>query len=82
MHQRPRRLRQRPKNTEATIFGAMLLAALSSGLYRTLDELAATWSSDRRFEPQLSRDRAVEMYAGWLAARKLTEGWTTKVPVA
>ena len=71
----------RPKNTEATAFGAMLLAALSTGVLRTLDELAATWAADRTFEPEMSRDRADAMYAGWLAARELTEGWTTKVPV-
>jgi glycerol kinase len=70
----------RPKNTEATIFGAMLLAALSTGIYRDLDELAATWVADRTFEPQMSRDRADRMYGGWQCARELTRGWSAKVP--
>ena len=71
----------RPKNAESTIFGAMLLAAMSSGLYRDLDELATTWAADRTFEPQMSRDLADQMYSGWLSARELTRGWSRKVPI-
>ena len=28
----------------------------------------------------MSRDRADGMYAGWLAARDLTQGWARNVP--
>ena len=52
----------RPKNHEATIFGAMLLAGLSTGIYSSLDELQGMWAVERVFEPQLSRDEADGLY--------------------
>ncbi len=70
----------RPKNHEATIYGAMLLAGLSTGIYSSLDELSGMWSVERVFEPQLSKDEADGLYSGWLAARELTKGWTKKLP--
>jgi glycerol kinase len=72
----------RPKNAEATIFGAMLLAGLTTGVYASLEELESKWVVDRVFEPQMSRDEADARYAGWTAARELTKGWTHKVQVA
>ncbi|SDH79446.1 glycerol kinase [Agrococcus jejuensis] len=72
----------RPKNAEATIFGAMLLAGLTTGVYDSLDEIASKWAVDRVFEPQMSRDEADAKYAGWRAARELTKGWTKKVDVS
>lgn len=70
----------RPKNHEATIYGAMLLAGLSTGIYSSLDELQGMWAVERVFEPQMSRDEADGLYSGWLAARELTKGWTKKLP--
>jgi GNAT superfamily N-acetyltransferase len=56
----------RPKNHEATIYGAMLLAGLSTGIYSSLDELSGMWSVERVFEPQLSKDEADgPTPAGW-----------------
>ncbi|AXH35611.1 glycerol kinase GlpK [Humibacter sp. BT305] len=72
----------RPKNAEATIFGAMLMAGLSTGVYSSLEELESKWAVDRVFEPQMSRDQADSLYAGWTAARELTKGWTKKVPLS
>jgi len=69
----------RPQNAEATIFGAMLLAGLSSGVYAGLEEVRATYVVDRVFEPRIDRSRADELYAGWTAARESTRGWTTAV---
>ena len=70
----------RPKNHEATIYGAMLLAGLSSGVYGSLQDLSNMWAVDRIFEPEMSRDEADGLYAGWVAARELTKGWTKKLP--
>ncbi|MCV7225118.1 FGGY family carbohydrate kinase [Mycolicibacterium komossense] len=72
----------RPRNPEATIFGAMLLAGLSTGVYASLDEVESKWVVDRVFEPQMSADRADELYSGWRAARELTKGWAHQVTVA
>ena len=55
----------RPKVIETTALGAAYLAGLSSGLYRSLDELAAQWRADRVFTPTLARDRAAELMARW-----------------
>ena len=70
----------RPKNHEATIYGAMLLAGLSAGVYGSLQDLSNMWAVDRVFEPEMSRDEADGLYAGWVAARELTKGWTKKLP--
>ncbi|TAJ46439.1 MAG: glycerol kinase [Herbiconiux sp.] len=72
----------RPKVAEATIFGAMLMAGLSTGVFSSLEELESKWAVDRVFEPEMSRDEAESLYAGWTAARELTKGWTKKVNLA
>jgi glycerol kinase len=69
----------RPVISEATVFGAMLMAGLSTGIYSSLDDVAGKWKLDRRFEPSMSRDQADSMYAGWREARDLTRGWAQKV---
>ena len=70
----------RPKNAEATIFGVMLMAGLTTGVFMDMDDVASRWQLDRRFEPSMSRDQADAMYAGWREARDLTRGWARKVP--
>ena len=49
---------------EATAFGAMLMAGLSTRICSSLDYLAGKWQLDRRFELQMSRDQADPMYDG------------------
>ena len=71
----------RPKISEATVFGTMLMAGLSTGVFSSLDEVAGMWQLDRRFEPTMSRDQADSMYAGWREARELTRGWANKVKI-
>lgn len=58
----------RPKTVETTALGAALLAGLATGVYGSLDEIAALWQAERRFEPAMSRAEADAGYAGWLAA--------------
>jgi len=58
----------RPAVTETTALGAAHLAGLASGVYGGLDELAAQWQVDRRFEPQMPRDRAEQRMADWSRA--------------
>ena len=55
----------RPRVIETTALGAAYLAGLSSGVYRDLDELAAHWQVERRFEPALARERAAELMENW-----------------
>lgn len=55
----------RPVVTETTAFGAAALAALCDGLYTSLDDIAAHWRLNRRFEPRMSASERAELLDGW-----------------
>ena len=55
----------RPRITETTALGAAYLAGLAVGVYANVDELAAHWQLDRRFEPTMPRSQAQALMAGW-----------------
>lgn len=55
----------RPKVIETTALGAAYLAGLATGVYGGLDELAAQWQVERRFDPQMPRAQAEERMAAW-----------------
>ena len=69
---------QRPEVLETTGLGAAFLAGLGTGVWSSTDELAATWSLDREFEPstesadEKGRDAA---YRRWRAAVERAKGW-------
>ena len=62
----------RPAITETTALGAAYLAGLATGAYANLDQLAALWRVERRFEPTLPRERAAELMARWNHAVRQT----------
>jgi glycerol kinase len=62
----------RPQVIETTALGAAYLAGLSCGLYANLDELAAQWQVERRFHPQMPRERADELMQRWEHAVRQT----------
>jgi glycerol kinase len=55
----------RPVVTETTALGAAGLAGLSSGVYRSTDELASLWRAERTFWPTLGAARAAALMAKW-----------------
>jgi glycerol kinase len=55
----------RPQVTETTALGAASLAGLATGVFKSLDELAANWREGRRFTPTLPRDQAAQRMAAW-----------------
>ena len=55
----------RPAVTETTALGAAYLAGLSSGVYKSTEELSALWKAERRFLPTLGSDRAADLMAQW-----------------
>jgi len=55
----------RPLVTETTALGAAYLAGLSTGVYRSTEELSALWRAERRFLPTMARERARELMAQW-----------------
>ncbi|MGH8675088.1 MAG: FGGY-family carbohydrate kinase, partial [Burkholderiales bacterium] len=67
---------RRPPVLEVTALGAAALAGLAVGFWRDRSALeAATGAGARTFEPQLSRDRRDELYAGWKRAVERAQGW-------
>ena len=62
----------RPAVTETTALGAAYLAGLSSGVYKSTDELSELWRAERRFLPTLSPARAQELMARWEHAVRQT----------
>ncbi len=62
----------RPRTIETTALGAALLAGLQAGEaaggYTSLEEIAALWRADARFEPKMEASRADALYAGWCDA--------------
>lgn len=64
----------RPRVLETTALGAAYLAGLAAGMWADVEEVAAQWQIDRVFEPQMSRDAAAELLAGWHDAVRRTRG--------
>ena len=62
----------RPQVIETTALGAAYLAGLSCGVYSGLDELETHWQVERRFEPDMSRERAQAHMHEWERAVRQT----------
>jgi len=55
----------RPRVTETTALGATYLAGLQSGVFDSLEAIAARWQCDASFEPCWSDERRSRLYQGW-----------------
>jgi len=62
----------RPEVTETTALGAAYLAGLSTGVFRSKQELSAHWRAERRFEPMMSPDQAATLMRQWERAVQQT----------
>jgi len=58
---------ERPRVPETTALGAAFLAGLGAGLYRSLDDIAAAWQRDRRFDPAMAPPERETLLARWRA---------------
>jgi glycerol kinase len=56
---------ERPTVTETTALGAAYLAGLATGVFKSTDDIAGRWRSERRFEPAMAAARRETLYAGW-----------------
>ncbi len=65
----------RPQVTETTALGAAYLAGLATGLWDSIDEVAAQWREDRRFEPRMAEDERRGRLADWRRALERAKGW-------
>jgi len=65
----------RPKVTETTALGAAYLAGLATGVWKKREEIAGHWQVDRRFEPQMTADKAAAIRARWREAVSRSQRW-------
>jgi glycerol kinase len=65
----------RPTVLETTALGAAYMAGLAVGYWRSVDEIAANWKVDRRFEPEMSQRDAANRLAKWNEAVGRSRGW-------
>ena len=65
----------RPRVAESTARGAAGLAGLATGFWSGLDEFAAQWEAEHRFEPQWSADQRQARLARWRQAVEHAKGW-------
>lgn len=65
----------RPKITETTALGAAYLAGLAVGFWKTPEEIAHLWATDRVFVPNLSADTNGTRIAAWRHAVERTKNW-------
>ncbi len=62
------RVIERPLVTETTALGAAYLAALAAGVFTSIDDIAAAWRLERRFEPAMGEDQRDARYDRWKQA--------------
>ncbi|GEO82071.1 glycerol kinase GlpK [Pararhodospirillum oryzae] len=56
---------ERPTQIETTAVGAAVLAALTVGLFPSLEAAAAWWRLDARFDPSMNPDYRARLCQGW-----------------
>lgn len=65
----------RPRITETTALGAAYAAGLSTGFWRSRDELAGHWEEDTRWERRMEDEERRIRLKYWKKAVNLTMGW-------
>lgn len=68
----------RPAFAETTAMGAAYLAGITEGFWSGMDEVAAHWRLDRRFEPVMGEDEREMRYQGWRRAVERAAGWAVE----
>ena len=63
----------RPKVVEVTALGAAYLAGLTSGYWKSMDEIIQNLKIDREFNPSIDDDHRDELLKGWERAVKITQ---------
>ena len=65
----------RPVVAETTALGASYAAGLAVGFFEDLDQVAALWQEDRRWEPAMHTSERDRLTAGWAKAVTRTFDW-------
>jgi len=68
----------RPKVSETTALGAAYLAGLAVGFWKSVDEIAAQWSVDKRFTPKMDEATRLRLQTQWRRAVEKAKGWAAE----
>ena len=73
----------RPRDIDQTVYGAVYVAGLSSGFWKSRDEVREFWHSDRVFKPlaKISEEtqRELEKFKKWQQAVERCLGWYKQI---
>lgn len=67
----------RTKVVETTARGAAYLAGLATGVWSSLEDIAAQWQGEARFTPRMPAERREALYAGWRRAVERAKDWAS-----
>ena len=65
----------RPKNIETTALGAAYAAGITVGFWDGIDDVAAAWEEDKRWEPTMEKKERERLARNWDKAVERTLGW-------
>jgi glycerol kinase len=65
----------RPRVTETTALGAAYAAGLAVGYWKNLADLKRNWGIERRWSPQMPREKRSHLYAAWKKAVSRSFDW-------
>jgi len=66
---------RRPVIRETTALGAAYLAGLTTGFWKSLDEVRKKWQCDMTFTPQMDEKRRFKLISGWHKAVGRSRNW-------
>ena len=66
---------RRPVIRETTALGAAYLAGITTGFWRSREEVRSKWQCDMTFSPQMEEGRRGELIAGWHKAVGRSRDW-------
>ena len=67
----------RARTAETTALGAAYLAGLTTGVWRSTDELAEHWQAGERFEPRMNSNEAASLRSRWQEAVTRSLNWAS-----
>lgn len=65
----------RPEVMETTALGAAYLAGLTTGFWKSIDDIQYQWKVNREFEPNMSDEEATRLINRWHEAVDRSRGW-------
>lgn len=70
---------ERPVNTDSTPMGAVYVAGLAVGVWKSKEELRSLWKLDRAFEPGMDPEARKRLLSGWSEAVRRSLDWQSSI---